>query len=202
MIKINKLLKICIFAPTINTFGLYCYIEAKSNSEKFLNSQKLNIVFDLDETLIHTDKITNYSNSNKSNMLVPEHYIINTNRKIWIRQGVNTLLPILARFNNLYLFTKATEPYTLDILNQTKLNKYFKDKKFRPDCKDTCKDLNKFGIDGYALLIDDKKSNQCGGQNFYHVPKFNSWTKYDFEFIKLFGWIIWLNILNDLNQLK
>lgn len=193
MIKI----KICIGTPLISMYGIYLYIKSKSKSKK----PKLNIIFDLDETLIHTEKITNYYNANNSNMLKSEQYEIISGKKIWIRPGVANIIPILAQFNNLYLFTKATKPYTIDILEKTNLDKYFIDKKFREDCKGTCKNIDKFKLIGYSILVDDKISNKCEGQNFYHIPKFNSWTKYDSEIIKLFGKIIWLNILSDLHML-
>ena len=194
--KIKTFGKICISTQIITISGLYLYIKSKSKSKS-----KLNIVFDLDETLIHTDKITNYLNSNNSNMLKHELYEITSNRKIWIRPGVLSIIPILAQFNNLYLFTKAIKPYAMDILEKTDLDKYFIHKKFREDCKGTWKDVNKFNFKGYSLLVDDKISNQYKKQNFYHIPKFNCWTKYDMEIFKLFGWIIWLNILNDFNKL-
>lgn len=199
--KIRTLGKICLGTPIITISGLYLYIQFKSKS-KSKSKQKLNIVFDLDETLIHTEKITNYSNSNNSNTLKPEPHEIISNRKIWIRPGVYPIIPILAKFNNLYLFTKATKPYTLDILEKTDLIEYFVDKKFREDCRGVCKDVNKFNLEGYSLLVDDKISNQCEKQNFYHIPKFNCWTKYDIEMFKLFGWIVWLNILNDFDGLQ
>lgn len=198
--KIRTLGKICLGTPIITISGLYLYIQFKSKY-KSESKKKLNIIFDLDETLIHTEKITNYSNSNNSNTLKPEPHEIISNRKIWIRPGVFPIIPILAKFNNLYLFTKATKPYTLDILEKTDLNEYFVDKKFREDCRGTCKDVNKFNLEGYSLLVDDKISNQCEKQNFYHIPKFNCWTKYDIEMFKLFGWIVWLNILNDFDEL-
>ena len=109
------------------------------------------------------------------------------------------LLPIIAQFNNIYLFTKATKPYTDEILLRTDLDKYFKEKKYRDECRGTCKDLEKFNIDiKKSILIDDSLSNRCGKQNFYHIPRFNCYTKYDYEFFKLFGYLIWLNIKNDL----
>lgn len=194
---IKTLYKFSICFPVFTLSGLYFYIQIKSKS----SAPKLNIIFDLDETLIHTDKITNYYNSNNSNILKPESYEITSNRKIWIRPGVFYIIPILSKFNNLYLFTKATEHYTMDILTKTDLNKYFIDKKFRNDCKGTCKNIDKFKLISYSLLIDDKLSNKCEGQNIYHIPKFNYWTKSDVELCKLFGWIIWLNILNDFNKL-
>lgn len=197
MIKIKTLFKITIGIPIFSLSGLYTYIEYKSKSNS-PNKPKLNIIFDLDETLIYTDKTTNYLNYNHSNMLEPEIYEITTNRKIWIRNGLFPLIPILAKFNDLYLFTKATQPYTQDILEKTNLDKYFIDKKYREDCKNQCKNIDKFNLITYSLLVDDKISNQCKGHNIYHIPKFNSWTKYDIELYKLFVWIVWLNILIDL----
>ena len=224
MIKIKTLYKITI-GTQIFTYGLYSYITIKSKTTQ----PKLNIIFDLDETLIYTQSIITYNDTNNSNKLKPEPYEIVGERKIWIRPGVKQIIPLLAKFNNLYLFTKATEPYARDILHKTNLDKYFVDKKFRNDCKGTCKSITKFNLSTYSILpktysilpktyfilpktyfilpktyfilIDDKISNQCESQNFYHIPKFNSWTKYDYQFIKLFGYVIWLNILNDLKKL-
>lgn len=187
---------------TINFISIYCYIQYKKSS-----SSKLNIVFDLDETIAHTDKQHNLDNFNKSNISKPDinglSYMSTANkisfRVVWIRPGVNLLLPIIAQFNNLYLFTKATKPYADEILTRTDLDKYFIDKKYRDECHGTCKDLKKFNIDiNKSILIDDKLSNRCGIQNFYHIPRFNCYVKYDYEFFKLFGYIIWLNISNDL----
>lgn len=62
--KIKTWQKICLGTPIITVSGLYLYIQSKSKSK-----QKLNIIFDLDETLIYTVKIINYSNSNNSNTL-------------------------------------------------------------------------------------------------------------------------------------
>ena len=194
MVKIKTLGKICFGTQIITISGLYLYIKTKSESDK----PKLNIIFDLDETLIYTQKISNYLDSNNSNMLKPEPYEITLDRKIWIRPGIFPIIPILAKFNNLYLFTKATKPYTQDIMEKTKLNQYFINKKYREDCKGISKDIEKFNLKGYSLLVDDKITNKHDSQNIYHIPKFNSWTKYDTEIFKLFGWIIWLNILNDL----
>lgn len=186
---------------TINFISIYCYILYKKSSET-----KLNIVLDLDETIAHTDKQHNFDNFNKSNIskpnLVEVSYKSTTNiissRVVWIRPGVNLLLPIIAQFNNIYLFTKATKPYADEILFRTNLDKYFKEKKYREECHGVCKDLEKFNIDATkSILIDDKLSNRCGKQNFYHIPRFNCYVKYDYEFFKLFGYILWLNIKND-----
>lgn len=198
------LYKIFISIPIVTISSLYTYIEIKSKSNKL--ESRLNIIFDLDETLIYTDKINNYNNYNNKNLLEPESFDILSNRKIWIRPWIYPIIPILSKFNNLYLFTKATEPYTIDILYKTNLDKYFIEKKFRNDCKNTCKDINKFisikNSDKIinSLLVDDKISNKCENQSFYHIPKFNYFIKYDYELVKLFTYIIWLNIITDIKS--
>lgn len=203
---LKKITKNLSIFTTINFIGIYCYIQYKKKS-----LSKLNIILDLDETIVHTDKQNNFNNFNKSNITKPESvelsYTSTTNtisyRALWIRPGVNLLLPIISQFNNLYLFTKATKPYTDEILSKTNLDKYFMDKKYRDECHGTCKDLKKFNIDTTkSILIDDKLSNRCGKQNFYHIPRFNYYIKYDYEFFKLFGYILWLNIKNDLGFVK
>jgi len=198
---IKKIIKISIGSIFGTMFGLYYYIDSKSKSN---SKSKLNIIFDLDETIIHTDKVVNYNDYNKANISIPESYEIYNGRKIWIRPGVYTIIPILSRFNNLYLFTKATEPYAQDIMIKTNLDKYFKEKKFRDDCKGTCKDINKFILFGCnksnTILVDDKISNRCESQNFYHIPKYNYFIKNDNEIIKLFCYILWINIKKDLKN--
>lgn len=179
---------------------LYLYIETKKKK-----SNKLNIIFDLDETILHTEKI-NLTNTN-NNYIKPDFTNV-SNRNIWIRPGVNLLLPHLSKFNNVYLYTRATKSYTDNILEYTKLNKYFLDKKYRTDCKkNNCKNITDFGISldiSKSYLIDDKIYNQCDGQNLYNIKPFYPVKSFSFdinsdtEFFKLYFYVIWLNISNDL----
>jgi TFIIF-interacting CTD phosphatase-like protein len=184
-----------------NVIGICLYIQYKQNS-----ANKLNIVFDLDETIVHTDKINNITNYNKKNISSPDIKHLETptsQRQVWVRPFVISLLPVIAKFNNLYLFTKATKPYADTILEQTNLSKYFKEKKYRDSCEKTCKDLEKLNLDvNLSVLIDDKLTNKCDKQNFYHIPRFNYYVRYDYEFIKVFGFILWLNIKKDLGIIK
>jgi TFIIF-interacting CTD phosphatase-like protein len=199
-IKFNKVIY-PISILTLGSFlGIFSYVQAKKKS-----SEKINIIFDLDETIIHTDKIHNIDNYNCSNLLKPDIneviYNDGTKRKIWIRPFVKTILPILSEFNNLYLFTKGTKSYADLVLKKCQLDKYFVIKKYRDDCKGTCKELSKLNIDlDKSILIDDKISNKCVGQSFYHIPRFNYYVKNDFEMIKLFGFVLFLNITNDLDK--
>ncbi len=196
---IKNIFYISIGTGISSSLTLYSYIYYKSKQD---TKSKLNIIFDLDETIIHTDKIINYNNMNKKNIIQPETLEIMGQRKIWIRPFVYNVIPILSKFNNLFLFTKATELYTNDILIKTNLNKYFIDKKYRDDCKDDCKNFIKFNLSNMniknTLLVDDKLSNKCEGQNFYHIPKFNCYQHNDISIIKLFLHILWLNIKKDL----
>lgn len=102
---IKNLFYLSIGTGTCTSISLYSYINHKSKQD---SAKKLNIIFDLDETIIHTDKITNYNNINKKYILSPEPLEIMGNRKIWIRPYVYNVIPILSKFNNLFLFTKAT----------------------------------------------------------------------------------------------
>lgn len=197
---IKNIFYISIGTGLSSSLTLYSYIYYKSKQD---TKSKLNIIFDLDETIIHTDKIKNYNNINKKNILKPEPYEIIGERKIWIRPWIYSVIPILSKFNNLFIFTKATESYTNDILTKSNLNKYFVDKKYREDCKGECKNIFKFNLSNMTilntLLIDDKLSNKCEGQNFYHIQKFNYFQQNDIQMIKLFFYILWFNIKKDLS---
>lgn len=195
-----KFIKKISFFTSINVGSIYLYIQYKSKSKS-----KINIIFDLDETIIHTETKNRYNDYNKKNISKPniniETILLETNREriIWIRPFVKLLLPIICKYNNIYLFTKAQKKYTDMVLEKTELDRYFKEKKYRDECNNTCKDLSKFNIDlEKSILIDDKLSNRCDTQNFYHIPRYNCYVKNDFEFINIFFYVLWLNIKYDL----
>lgn len=220
--RLKRTFKIIGLFGFTNMLGLYFYVEYKKYSKN-----KLNIVFDLDETIIHTDKYDNLKNYNNKNIKNHDTYLLkneltlstsnqtenlnnnknivlndNIYRIVWVRPFVKFLLPIIADYNNLFLFTKATKQYADLILEKTELDKYFVDKKYRNDCYRTCKDLSIFTSQiNKIILFDDKISNQCLGQNFYHIPRFNYYVKNDFEFVKVFFYVLWLNILNDFDEI-
>ena len=70
----------------------------------------------------------------------------------------------------------------------------------------TCKDLRKFteleDKIHVSILIDDKISNNCADQNIYHMPKFNCYVSNNISMLKLFFYIIELNIKNDIKSYK
>ncbi len=154
---------------------------------------RLNLVFDLDETLIHSCKKDKYSDINllntRKNKVETEKYII------YPRTGLYIFLKTVSKFNNLYLLTRGTKEYADNIINNLDIDKYFIEKKYRHDIKTDCKDLKLFfETNKPHILIDDLLSNKCEDQTFYHIPKFNMYVKNDIELIKLFVYILYLNI--------
>ena len=88
-----KFVKNISILTSIKIGCIYSYIQYKKNS-----LSKLNIIFDLDETIIHTEKKHNYDNYNKTNISKPDinSLIISSNTYIiWIRPFVKILLPLI-----------------------------------------------------------------------------------------------------------
>ena len=106
-------------------------------------TKPLNIVFDLDNTLIMSLEKRKYSQMKISNK--PQIYL--TNRVVWVRPWVRFVLYILNKFCNLYLFTKAEKPYADIILEQVGIGDYFISRKYNIDCINVFsdnKDIGKF----------------------------------------------------------
>ncbi len=114
---------------------------------KIKNAKKLNVIFDLDNTLIMSlekRKYVNIIHSHKPDLFLE-------NRVVWIRPWVRPVIYILDKFTNLYLFTRAEQAYADDILNLSGLNKYFISCKYKPDCLED-KNVGKFSS-SYKKII-------------------------------------------------
>jgi TFIIF-interacting CTD phosphatase-like protein len=109
-----------------NVFAISGYVESKKNS-----SNKLNLIFDLDETILFTEKSSRFHDYNPQNLLQPDYKNEDFDRYVWTRPFVQQIIPVLSKFNNLFLFTKAKQEYTDSLLQQTHLNQYFQEKKYR-----------------------------------------------------------------------
>lgn len=159
---------------------------------KFNKTKKLNIVLDMDETLLHTyrkDKYNDYNNSNlNKSSIESEHHVI------FPRPFLHSFLFYTSKFANLYLMTKSTRKHADIILEKLEIQDYFIKKKYREDLTHHCKDLGLL-IDRNqitkSILIDDKKSNQCENQELYHIPKYTMYVKYDYELVKLFFYLLY-----------
>jgi len=114
-------------------FGLISFFSTSSFWILFIKikyAKKLNVIFDLDNTLIMSLEKRKYAN------IVHSHKpdLILENRVVWIRPWVRPVLYILEKFTNLYLFTHAEQTYADEILKKFGLVNYFKTCKYKPDC--------------------------------------------------------------------
>lgn len=122
---------------------------------------------------------------------------------VWLRPFCVSSLIFLSKFNNVYLFTKASEKYTEKICNKTNINKYFISKNFAKCSNSVCKDLNLIYPNvknEMILLIDDNKINNCNNQNIYHISNYTFYKKYDIELLLVCFHILKINMLNDIKQ--
>lgn len=166
------------------TAGKLYLVSQKSNTDK------LNIAFDLDDTLIISKRKTKADKSNLSNK---ENFYVSTDEKyyIWVRPYTVPVLHCLSYFTNMYLFTKASEDYANDICKITGIDKYFKKKLYKNMCNNEGKNLEKIGCDiKKTILVDNLYTNRFNNQNFYHIPEYEASNKNDIEMIKLLFHVI------------
>lgn len=160
---------------------------------------RINLIFDLDETLINSKKSKYAENYNLSG--ISNHDYIYKNIKtgqnschVWKRPFVDSVLFILSKYNNLYLLTRGGQDYATDICYGIEINDYFIEKKFRNDINLFNKENNSNGKNltifnniniANSILIDDLKSNNVENQRFIHVTPYSFCKRIDFELIKL-----------------
>lgn len=124
----------------------------KSNSENDILDRRPILVFDLDETLIHSAKqqlpnsITIFVNSKQKHILV--------------RNGAKPLLQELAKFYNIYIFTSASKEYADSIIDRIAPFIPMKNRLYKDSIKlyqrNPIKDLEIINHDfKRILLIDD-----------------------------------------------
>ena len=110
------------------------------------NKKKINLIFDLDNTLIismEKNKYLNLNISHKPTILNLRSSLISSTRVVWVRPMVSTVLYLLNKFTNIYLYTHAEKTYADNILLQLNIDEYFKDCRYREDNIDT-KDIITF----------------------------------------------------------
>ncbi len=209
----------------IGISGLFCFTTLNIvYFYKIDKKNQINLVFDLDETLINSEK-SKYIKDYNMKSFAPYDYVFNyegeeenenddgsiqiiqvqKSYNVWIRPFVKILFNIISKYNNLYLMTNADIDYANDICNHIGINKYFIDKKFYDDIqihnkKNNLdgKDLKMFGNSNTKnwILIDDLKSNSVKNQKFIHISPYSFYRNYDVELIKLFFKITYANILH------
>jgi TFIIF-interacting CTD phosphatase-like protein len=172
------------------TIGIIPFIAGSSNKIK---RNKLNIVFDLDNTLFSSEMIRKFNQHNNTNISKCD-YITKLPDKtddeqymVWKRPFVDFSLFVLSYFTNIYIYTAATEEYANDILKGCFPNfnpKFIYHRKHWIVSNKT-KDLEIIKMDN-TILIDDKLYNNVNKQKFYHIPPFYYYNKNkDYEMLKL-----------------
>lgn len=165
--------------------------------------RKINIVFDLDHTLFYATRLKDDS---VSQLHSPDFDVTLSTRERyigWNRPFALTMLKILSHFNNLYVFTAATQEYADAILQQahrTIPTVHFERKLYRDSCQ-RGKDLTKLGSGELhrSLLVDDRLENRVHRQHFYHVepyegPEHES-SRSDVVLLKFLVYMTWKNLV-------
>lgn len=158
---------------------------------KFKSKEKINLVLDMDETLLFAYKKEKFGHIKKSNVYgkpIESHKYI-----VFPRPFLYQFLFLTSKFTNLHLMTRGTKSYAEPLLKTLNIDHYFIQKKYREDITMDCKDMkilfNEFGL-SKSILIDDLSHNQCTNQNFYHIPKYTMFNKGDLELVKLFFYLV------------
>ena len=251
MFNIIKKIHNIILMFNIILFLIHPTIVLLSNYLK-KNKKKINLIFDLDNTLIismEKNKYLNLNISHKPTILNLRSSLISTTRVVWARPMVSTVLYLLNKFTNIYLYTHAEKTYADNILLQLNIDEYFKDCRYREDNIDTkdiitffpeidkIEELNKNlsklkkynridkisqemkdkiyktklklekSLKKYlklqdeflskSILIDDLKTNNCLGQEIYHIKYFYCGMEYDIELLKLLIYMFYRNYIRS-----
>ena len=194
----------CAGAVTTGTLGTYIYYKSNQPAEA-----KLNLIFDLDETLILADLVAKSqvdpverSNKNDPNNRTSPNTIAkfsnNRNQEsvynVWYRPFAICTVRLLSKFNNIYLYTAATKNYADRITDEMFPENIFQGKYYRDSLVNNKKDLSVVKTPGNnKILIDDRLKNNVLGQNFYHIPPFKG--NFDFEMVKLFCVVVKYNLI-------
>lgn len=186
-----------IIVPIAGYFTL-CVLKPDSN--------KLNLVFDIDHTLIHSQKC-----SKPQTYFKPPDYdlMVNTGNSythhyyVWRRPFSKIILRILSKFNNLHVYTASMSYYANPILENLFPDIQFKNRLYRDSMvggKDLCKISND---DSNMVLFDDKIDNHVNKKNnFYNVSKYHFSNKNDFEMLKIFCFVLTANFIGIENVKK
>ena len=251
MFNIIKKIHNIILMFNIILFLIHPTIVLLSNYLK-KNKKKINLIFDLDNTLIismEKNKYLNLNISHKPTILNLRSSLISSTRVVWVRPMVSTVLYLLNKFTNIYLYTHAEKTYADNILLQLNIDEYFKDCRYREDNIDTkdiitffpeidkIEELNKNlsklkkynridkisqemkdeiyktklklekSLKKYlklqdeflskSILIDDLKTNNCLGQEIYHIKYFYCGMEYDIELLKLLIYMFYRNYIRS-----
>jgi TFIIF-interacting CTD phosphatase-like protein len=206
-----------LFIGSIGSIGYLNFLYFNNIDKK----DRINLVFDLDETLINSKKSKIIQRYNMSGSQKHDHVCIcvSENKEIdeltketistqhsyfvWKRPFVNPVFFILSKYNNLYLLTRGSNKYATNICDGIDISDYFIEKKFRDDINSYNEKNNSKGkslaifdnidIDN-SILIDDLNSNHVDNQRFIHITPYSFCKCFDFELVKLLFNVSFQNI--------
>ena len=155
-------------------YKIHIYIKYRSIKILNYNRLKMQIILDLDNTLVY-----------KSSKKIPnlrQFQILNDGSYIYIRPYTRNFLSSLDEICDFFIYTSATEEYAKQIINYIdNKNCYFKKTLFRQDCVQSngkyLKDVKKMKIDKrdiYRLLIIDDNPN-CYLNYEDHIIQISYW---------------------------
>lgn len=185
----KKLYKAISKSVIVGSLGSYVYWYHLTRK-----SEKINLVFDLDHTLIRSksSEQLEYLNIKK-----PAFYIMNNEYCVWTRPYYR-ILNWLNKITNLHLFTAATQDYADEIVDNM-YDDIFKTRLYRESCPEY-KDLSL--IHDNSILVDDKSYNQYNNQKFYHIKQYDINNHYDIELLKLFIYVLKIYMRQDYQHVK
>jgi len=151
-------------------------------------SGRKNIVLDLDQTLIYSDSVVNFKYTPRFHKLVHKH--INNDYITFERPHLQEFLDYIFKHFNVSVWTAASKPYAISIVNQIILVKprkldfvFYSDhcalsQKQKRGLKGLCILWEHFKIPGYnkhnTIIVDDNdevykiQKDKC-----YHIPPFD-----------------------------
>ena len=159
------------------------------------DEDKLNVVWDLDHTLIHSKDTYDYNSQDNTVFKQPDATVrLKSNKDdseheyeyhVFTRPFSHFILSQLSTFTKLHIYTAATPDYADKIIKKCYKDIPFNQKLYRENCIKHRKDLDL--IEGKRkILVDDRNYTHMEGQSFYHIPPYYFYNKTDWEMIKLF----------------
>lgn len=160
---------------------------------------KINLILDLDETLIHSRSIKQKQNKNFRAFRKADFKI--ENYEVWKRPYSSVMFTILRPFCNFHLYTSADKGYAEPIITKAGWNKHFSrgQRKYYDDAynKNGCKNIDALDIaepfflkKTKIILVDDLEFNNCKNNyeynyKFFHIPSYKLYNRADKELLKL-----------------
>lgn len=182
------------FTTIISLTGICGFILYKST---VIDEKKFNLVFDIDHTIIHSKNEESIENINKNIIKTPNYSFVLNNTKylIWRRPFAKFILRQLSMYNNIYIYTAATQEYAEIILSNLFNNIKFKKNLYRNSSL-YGKNLDKLNLDNsMTILFDDNKSNHVNKKNmFFHVYPYFFFNAFDVEMLNIYVYALLINI--------